>query len=182
MGAPATGGYHTNEHLVLEVMGAKGASAPDCPTFDAVRLHYELPNACTFRQAFNACWHGSRDWRQFDLETLRDSHPAFQHLQLPERVQDALEREAIAEEAERVSGEHDFQVESFEADLPPLEILEREPPRQSRRRRKGRTGRCKGSHNACGRSELAKRYRAAKRAYHQAGEQLRWAGIRGDLI
>lgn len=107
LSAPATGGYPTNENVVLEVMGARGKGAWDCPTFDNVRLTYSVPKACTFERAFYACWRGPkrnpRDWRDFDLETLQESHEEFRHLQLPERVQDALLREEEADYYDRTT-------------------------------------------------------------------------------
>jgi hypothetical protein len=174
MHAPATGGYGINQGVVDAVMGARGSSAPDCPTFDAVREKYENKKACTFQQAFNACWNKKRDWREFDLRTLQDSHEEFRHLQLPERVYDALEREAIAGEHERETSAHVQDEEVDEA--PPLELLHRAGSSRKTRRK------CRGSKNACSRKKLAKKYRAAKVAYHAAGEQLRWAGIKGDLL
>lgn len=179
--APATGGYHNNEGVVLAVMGAKETHAEDCPTFDAVRLKYEVPKACTFERAFKACWHGSRDWRDFDIETLRDAHPLFHHLQLPARVEDALEREAISGEHERRVGESVAASEEGDEALPPIELLYRAGPKGRRRRSRGPTQRsraCKGSRNACSKNAAAKKYRAAKKAYHAAGEQLRRIGLK----
>ena len=88
MRAPATGGYGTNEGVVNAVMGHEDVES--CPDFDAIRLQYEKPDACTFEKAFKACWAGSRDWHDFDLETLREAHTEFRHLQLPARIETAL--------------------------------------------------------------------------------------------
>lgn len=166
--APATHGYSTNEGVVLAVMGTKGDKLKDCPTFDAVRLKYEKPNACTFEQAFKACWGGKRDWRDFDFATLRDSHEEFSALELPLRVQEALEREAIAEEHQRIAGD-DEPSEEF----PPLELLRRRPP--DKKRRKPRRSPKKVS-------AATRRYLEAKRAYHSTGEQLHWMKIAGTMV
>lgn len=186
LSAPATGGYHTNDHVVQAVLGAKGAHSKDCATFDAVRDKYEIPKACTFAQAFNACWHGSRDWREFDLEALQSSHELFTHFGLPERVEAALQHQSIAAHAERAAGDvHESSSSDDYSDLPPLELLHREGPTTRRRRARGAKKRkrgCVGSQNACSHSKLARQYQEAKRAYHKAGEQLRWSGIRGELL
>lgn len=123
--APATGGYRTNEGVIQHVMG--NMKVHDCPTFDLVREKYERKGACTFEEAFRACFAGTRDWRHFDLRTLQESHEEFQHLQLPIRVQDALERDAIQGEYARgedlrrdMLGAHDDDEIS-----PPIELLRR---------------------------------------------------------
>lgn len=100
MHAPATGGHITNELLVGTVLGAKGSHAPDRATFDGVRMKYGRKGGSvidTFEKAFYACWRGQRDWREFDIETLRGTWPEFEHLGLPERVESALADEALAE-------------------------------------------------------------------------------------
>lgn len=161
LSAPATGGYGTNDGVVQAVMGSKGKALKDCPTFDNVRAKYDKPKACTFESAFNACWAGSRDWRDFDLVALRESHPDFVHLQLPLRVEDALEREAIQAEQEHLAG--DVEPEVLE-EYPPLELLYRETGgrrrRGRRRRARQRCGRfrtCSGAGRALSRCKVRRR-------------------------
>lgn len=99
--APDSDGYGSNEKVVVAVMGARGVHASDCAQFDAVRLKYEVPTACTFEDAFRACWGRYRDWRRFDLETLQECHEEFRFLRLPAKIEQILEQEEINEYYER---------------------------------------------------------------------------------
>lgn len=169
LGAPATGGYGTNEGVILSVMGS--TKEKDCPAFDSVREKFGKKKACTFEEAFRACFRGHKDWRKFDFEPLQEAHAEFRHLQLPERVYDALEREAIAGHYEDdPTPAIDQSVFEPAEELPPLELAQRSGP--ARRSRAGKSTV----------AALARKYAAAKRLYHATGEQLHMAKVSGLLV
>lgn len=175
LGATATGGFETNEGVFLHVLGH--ITVRDCSTFDGVRENYELKKACTAQQAFNACWNRKRDWRGFDLRSLQDCHEDFRHLGLPDKVNDALERESIQEESDRGEGNRRAANKEEYEEAPPLELLYRGG--KSRRKRKSKSA-PKSKREKIG--TLKKIYRVAKKMYHETGEQLHWAKLKGDLL
>lgn len=76
----------TNGRIVEALCGARGADARDPALYDAVRLRTDRP-AETFRQAFAACARGARGWVDFDFSAIRECHPAFEAMELPESAE-----------------------------------------------------------------------------------------------
>jgi hypothetical protein len=161
---------HTNGELVVKHLGAKGIDLVDPPSFDAVALRYERPIK-TFREAFRASWNGSRDWRRFDLAALRACDD-LGALQLPERVEAALQAEQYdaaredAEERAAIQAESRGEYTEAEADFPPLELLRRPGPsrrRRARRRRHQIKVRAKKRRRLVSKRKRPSRYRARRR-------------------
>lgn len=148
-----------NEHVMLAALGVKGAAMHDKATFDAVREKYEKPRVDNFKDAFKACWRGSRDWRKFDLETLREcANGELSGLQLPEKIEAAMMQEEISDRDESVAQHEDGE------ELPPLEMKTTAPFQRTRRKLSST------------RDALRKRYKNVKRMYHALGEALRRSG------
>ncbi|HVO22490.1 MAG TPA: hypothetical protein VMW56_02560 [Candidatus Margulisiibacteriota bacterium] len=167
--APSADNGDTNEQLIVHHLGTKGIHEVDAPSFDAVSVRYEK-KIRTFEEAFYACWNGKRDWRAFDIDTLRECDD-LGALQLPARVEEAIIRDEEQAEREAIMGEVYSEVvfpreEALE--LPPIELLRRPMPKRRRRRTTMRMSKAARS-----RTRLAKAYREAKAAYHRAGEALR---------
>jgi hypothetical protein len=100
----AAGPGWTNDAVVVYALGVRGVEVKDPASFDAASLAYEI--SCeTFRQAFRVCARpydnqGHRDWRDFDIETLRACRPEFSVLALPEWLEEMrthAELEALAD-------------------------------------------------------------------------------------
>lgn len=150
--SPSSDGGHSNEEVVVHVIG--GVHQADRTAFDAVRVKYGRP-VSTFEEAFKKCFRrrfGILDWDGFDIATLRAcGHPdpsepheePLRHLQLPERVEAALERRAIQGEADRAYHPMEDWAPVFEPVAhPPLELRRRPGPRKRSRKRKSNIGEC----------------------------------------
>jgi hypothetical protein len=102
----ATGGGWSNEAIVVAVCGVRGIHVVDPPLYDAVSLKYEV-KCGTFEEAFRACARpystaGHRDWRDFDLDVLRECHLAFAALQMPAWLEELRLEEEWAEHLRRL--------------------------------------------------------------------------------
>jgi hypothetical protein len=92
------GGWR-NEDVIVAVCGVRGIHVVDPPLYDPVSIKYEV-KCRTFEEAFRACarpysaW-GHRDWRDVDIETLRECHSGFRALQMPEWVEELRLNEAL---------------------------------------------------------------------------------------
>jgi hypothetical protein len=88
----STVGGWTNEDVIVAVCGTRGIHVVDPALYDAVSLKYET-KCRTFEDAFRACarpytrW-GQRDWRDFDIEILRECHSGFRALQMPTWIEE----------------------------------------------------------------------------------------------
>jgi hypothetical protein len=98
----AVGGWR-NEDVVVAVCGVRGIHVVDPALYDAVSLKYDV-KCRTFEEAFRACarsysaW-GHRDWRDVDIETLRECHSGFRGLQMPEWIEELRLNEALLDYA-----------------------------------------------------------------------------------
>lgn len=135
LSAPSADEGLTNEGHINRVLGH--LSVRDPASFEAVAEKYEKP-VSTFAEAFNAAWHGKRDWRDFDLAVLQETFPA---LRLPAKVEAAILAEDEAEwkqreyEASLKTEEDSYDEPAFDEEEPrPLALLRRPGP-QSRRRK-----------------------------------------------
>lgn len=87
LSAGATGGGGLNDHVLTEAMGTAGKTVRDPATFDAVSEKYGK-KVETFEDAFKllcgdpSTKNGKRDWRNFDIDTLRECR-GFERVELP---------------------------------------------------------------------------------------------------
>ena len=108
----------TNEMVLISVLGIRGAKERNPAAFDAVSSKYGV-KCETFEQAWRCCCpaynsHGARDWRDIDIEALRECDPAFAVLELPSWVEEAILDRRIEEELARQHGEIDAPHEAYD--------------------------------------------------------------------
>jgi hypothetical protein len=121
------GGGWINYDIVVAVCGVRGIQVRDPALYDAVSIKYD--RRCeTFAQAFAACLRGRRSLANIDLATLRECHPAFEALQLPETIDDAQMAAQIGDWFERAANGAPLAEPEAPEPAPPAPPARRPPP------------------------------------------------------
>jgi hypothetical protein len=106
----AAGKAGANHYLIERVVGGTtkhAGGARDKAQWDAVRLKYDAPNVETFDEAFRVLARAAAeqsptrrpDWRNFDLETLRECS-GLEQLEIPGWLHDAANHQEMLQQAE----------------------------------------------------------------------------------